>query len=315
MYSRVRLVLFLIATIGYCEVIHAKGGSKRTGLVPATPPVNVHTTPTSTEYQGFGYLNFNVTLPTKATPEFTVGPLAEDEDATYDTGDVRYSSHGLVYVSEGRLRSNESTEVAWLLGIINTKQIDTEFVKFNTVFDSMYDRSGFYAGKRITKSKRIEQVDFFDMDYSFVSMYATYFLSGNSKIEARGVDTYVSDFDGNSYGVMYRPMLTLQPVFRFSNYVTFIPFAGLSAFISLDYSDWELNEWEDKLYGVDCLDGCPDSDIFFNVIPLETYFGFDIELHFGNENTLSLSSFFSSGLGINSGNMSEIYLVYTRAIN
>lgn len=297
-----------------CPIIYAKGSGKNSGIIPATPPVNVHTNSFDSDYKGYGYLNFNVTLPGKATPEFTLGPLASDEDATYNTGDNRFISHGLVYITDGKLRKDQSTEEAWIGGIINAEQIDKSFVEFGTQFNSLYERSGFYVGKRNTSATRIKQVEAFELDYSFVSMYAAFFLSGNTRMEAQGSETYISDFDGNSTGVMYRPMLTLQPVIRFSDYFTFIPFAGLSAFISLDYSSWELNEWEDELYGKDCFDGCPDGDLFLNLVPLETFFGFDIEIHYNKVNTISLSSFFSTGLGINTGQMSEIYLVYTHAI-
>ncbi|MDH5518276.1 MAG: hypothetical protein OEY36_10755 [Gammaproteobacteria bacterium] len=305
MNMRIVFYLFLMAFMPALQV-SAKDSASSSGIVPATPPVNVYTSDQDVNYTGFGYLLFNVRLPAEVTPEFTLGT---NEDAVWDIGENKFSSNGLVYVHEGKLRKNKSIEKAWIFGTIEGTDANTTFTRDGVTFLKDYQRSGFYLGTRNTSSERLTEYSSFNLDYSFTSMWAAFQLSGRTRIEAIGAN-YISDFDGNSVGMLYRPMITIQPVFSLGDSVKFIPFAGASAFISLDFSNWTVNEWQDELYGADCFDGCPDGDLFLNVIPFETFMGFDIEFKL-SKGRISLSSFFSSGVVTNTESMYEVYVVYT----
>jgi len=309
-------VLFLMALIfcSYflCTPVFSKGSSKNKGIIPAAPPVNVITSDVDVDYTGFGYLAFNVILPESITPEFTLG----DEDATWEIGDNEFASKGLVYVHEGKLRQNYSLERAWIAGFVDGESKTDQFVRDGVSFSRKYDRTGGYIGSRNTLSKRLQKNAAFTLDYSFTSMWAFFQLSGQSRVASlTGTPSgtqYVSDFDGNTLGLMYRPVLTIQPVFSIGNALKFIPFAGASAFISVDYSSWELNEWEDVNYGKDCFDGCPDGGFFGNLIPFEAFYGFDVEILIAKTHSISLSTFFAAGLGTDTDSMSEIYIVYSK---
>jgi hypothetical protein len=313
MRSQLHLLALLLVSLFIHNVVLAKGSDRNKGIIPAAPPVNVFTSDTNIDYTGYGYLQFDVTLPGSVTPEFTLG---SNEDASWDTGDNRFSSKGLVYVHEGKLRKTKSVEKAWIAGLIEGKADSNSFVRNGVRFINKYERSGFYVGSRNTVSKQLSHTSLYVLDYSFTSMWAAFTLSGNTRIaSSSGSGTYISDFDGSSYGFLYRPVVTIQPVFTLSNSIKFIPFVGASSFLSLDYSYWELNEWEDALYGTDCFDGCPDDDLFFNFIPIETFAGFDVEFYFGKTDSISLSAFFSAGITTDTDSMSEIYIIYSRRYN
>ena len=290
----------------------AKDSKSNNGIIPATPPVNVYTSDTDINYTGYGYLQFNVELPGFVTPEFTLGT---NEDAEWDIGNNKFSSSGLVYVHEGKLRRNKSIEKAWIAGVIEGHSVNNSFIRDGVNFSKNYERSGSYFGSRNTTSQRLAEFSSFNLDYSFTSMWALFQLSGSTRIDATGTATYISDFDSSSVGAIYRPILTIQPVISVGDSVKIIPFAGVSAFISLDFSDWTVNQWEDELYGPDCFDGCPDDDLFLNIIPIETFLGFDIEFQLNDMGRISLSSFFSTGVVTNTESMYEVYVIYTNDFN
>ena len=305
----VQILLFLIIFIP-AQHIEARGKTQSTGLIPATPPVKVHTQNRSVNYHGFGYLNFNVSLPVYATPEFTLG---SDEDARWKIGNVEHKSQGLVYVNDGKLRRNKSVENSWIVGKIDSKIKENTFTRDGVLFRVDYSRSGYYFGKRDTTAKRLVNTDFATLDYAYSFMYAAFYLSGNTRIESAsaGKGNYISDWDESTTGFIFRPMITLQPTFHLGSHVNFIPFIGASTFMNANYSSWEVNQWEDELYGPDCFDGCGDADLFFDIIPVETYFGFDIEFKLSDDSVLSLASFFSNRNTTDTKSMSEVYVVYT----
>ncbi len=285
------------------------------GLIPATPPVNVYTSSIDVDYSGVGYLKFDVLLPGKLTPEFTLG---NDEDARWTTEDNKFTSNGLVYVYEGRLRKKASIEKAWIGGTIKGTQDNNSFSRDGVTFNNHYERTGLYFGNRHTTTKRLTQTGSYVVDYSITQMWATFQMSGNTRIDSQSIpnesNRYISDFDVDSYGIVYRPMVTIQPVFTLNDAVKIIPFVGASSFVSVELSFWENSEWEDVLYGQDCFDGCADSDFFLNLIPLELFAGFDVEFLVSQSDRLSLSSFFSAGGGTDTDSTSEIYVVYTRQL-
>ena len=286
------------------------------GIIPATPPVNVYTSSKGVDYTGVGYLNFDVLLPGKLTPEFTLG---NDEDARWTTGDNKFSSNGLVYVYEGKLRKNKSIEKAWVGGLIKGEEDNATFTRDGVLFNNHYERSGLYFGNRSTTSKRLTQSGNYIVDYSITQMWALFQMSGNTRIDSESINNesnrYISDFDVDSYGAVYRPMITVQPVFTINDSLKFIPFVGASAFVSMELSFWENSEWEDVLYGQDCFDGCPDNDFFLNLIPVELFVGFDVEFMVNRSDRISLSSFFTAGGGTDTDSTSELYVIYTRQLD
>ncbi len=306
----------LYLTLLPCSSLMAASLAGNAGIIPATPPVNVYTSSVDVDYTGVGYLKFDVLLPGKLTPEFTLG---NDEDARWTTGDNKFTSNGLVYVYEGKLRKKESTEKAWVGGLIEGEEDNASFTRDGVTFNNHYDRSGFYFGNRRTVSKRLTRGDSYVVDYSITQMWALFQMSGNTRIDSETINNesnrYISDFDVDSYGAVYRPMVTVQPVFTINDAVKFIPFVGASAFVSMELSFWENSEWEDVLYGQDCFDGCPDNDFFLNLIPLEIFMGFDVEFMVSGSDRLSLSSFFTAGGGTDTDSTSEVYVVYTRQLD
>ena len=91
-----------------------------------------------------------------------------------------------------------------------------------------------------------------------------------------------------------------------------IPFVGVSTFISLDHSSWNVQQWEDALYGEDCFDGCPDSGITTNFVPFEGFFGFDIELQLTKKDRFAFSSLFDAETVTDTKSVSEVYVIYSR---
>lgn len=293
--------------------LYAKDKTDSAGIIPATPPVNVHTRDVETSYSGFGYLNFNVALTTTAKPAFT---LNRDEDAEYELGEVEYRSHGIVYVDKGHLGNLEASEHAWIAGIIDGNLKDDYFYKFGARFNAKVERSGIFVGTRNTTAKRLGGTSGIAVDYAFTSMWAFYNLSGNTRFESvGGLETYRDDFDENSLGIVYRPMLTIQPRINIGDKFTFIPFAGITAFLNLDYSSWEVNDWYDQNYGRDCIDGCADDGFFTHIIPLESFLGFDLEYQMGPGESISLSAFFAVGSVSDTESMSELYIVYSKPLH
>ncbi|MDH4274498.1 MAG: hypothetical protein OEW08_05630 [Gammaproteobacteria bacterium] len=292
---------------------NARETGEGTGILPATPPINIHTGIGSAHYVGYGALKFDVILPQYAKPGFTLG---KDEDSRFKIGEVDFTAEGLVYVNDGNIAPQESSEGAWMLGTLTGAMKTRGFTRYGVGFNTRYSRSGFVLGKRNTFARRILASNGFILDYGFSSLFGLYHISGNTRMEsvpATGqLYRYISDFNEDSTGIAYRPMLTLQPTFHLGRWLTMVPFAGVTAFVSADYSSWKVNYWEDVLYGRDCLDGCPDDGFFTHFIPFETFAGFDIELHVSATDTLALSSFFAAANPTNTTNMSEIYLVYTR---
>ena len=72
-------------------------------------------------------------------------------------------------------------------------------------------------------------------------MWAAFHLFENIRIESRG-PAYLTDFDSKSMGLIYRPTLTIQAVFSVTDSVIIIHLAAVFSFISIDYSDWKVNE-------------------------------------------------------------------------
>ncbi|MDH5692204.1 MAG: hypothetical protein OEZ47_03785 [Gammaproteobacteria bacterium] len=289
----------------------AKEGQDGGGIIPATPPVNVHTSAIESDYKGYGLMQFSIELPHKSTPEFTLGG---DEDAEYEIGTSKYTAIGLVYVNEGKRRKFESSETAWLAGTLNSKLTNDTFTYSGVTFDVKSESSGLIAGKRSTTAKRLSNSNSLSIDYAYTSLWAFYNMSSSTRFTSRGTQTYIDDYDESQFGVAWRPMITIQPKISLGSMIDFIPFAGAASFLSLTYSSWEVNQWEDQNYGPDCFDGCPDFGLFPGIIPVETFVGFDLEIHFTPTSTLSLSSFLSAGITTETQNMSEVYIVYTQDI-
>ncbi len=288
-----------------------KSGSQSTGIIPSAPPVNLHTSLIERKYKGYGYLNFSVVLPVTATPEFSLG---SDEGAEYELGNVNYVANGFVYVDKGFINSEKSTEEAWIFGVLTGAIEEGTFIHEGQTFSISHDRSGFFGSKRYSFSKRIDQKESFNVDYNFTSMFSVFFMSGNTRMDSGPVNfgnSYISDYDEQTYGFAYRPTITLQPTFEITDSWSFIPFIGASAFISASFNTWYVNEWEDYLYGTDCQYGCPDSNLTFGFIPIELMIGFDIEWDVNETDTISLSSFFSPALASETESMSEIYILYS----
>jgi len=298
------LAIFLIAATTTCW---AKGKDKNGGFVPATPPVNVYTG-VEQRYTGFGLVNFNVTLPLKGYPEFTLGG---DEDAQYTWGDVEYRSKGVIYVDKGELGNLESSESAWVFGKLDGVLLDDYFTKAGVRFTLSHSQSGFFVGTRNTTAKRLTTIGSSVVDYAYTSFWAFYNLNANSRFVADS-GPYIDDYDTHSFGLAWRPMVTLQPTFKITSSFIVIPFIGAAAFLNLDISSWTVNQWEDRLYGPDCFDGCSDSDINANIIPLETFAGFDIEYVLSDKSKISLASFFSAGVNTDTASMSETYILYSK---
>ncbi len=313
MDGRCRVVL-LSVILSFTPVgLHAKGNTKSEGIIPATPPVNVHTQAVSRRYVGLGYLNFSVKLPISATPGFTLGP---DEDATFKVGEAKFDANGLALVGDGLLDREMSHERAWIGGALNASMTNDTFTREGVLFNIDYERSGFFFSRRSAYAWRIGGGgERFVLDIGFSHMWSLYNFSGNSRLESETISgeswKYISDFDETTTGFAYRPVLTLQPLIRLGNRVSLIPFVGASAFASLSYSYWEVNEWEDVLYGPDCFDGCPDSQFDADMIPIETIAGFDVEWQVTKKGRLSLSSFFSADAVQADSAVSEVYVIYT----
>jgi len=301
------LLAALILVSSSCWARGKYGG----GFVPATPPVNVYTG-SDRSYTGYGVLNFNVVLPLKGYPEFTLGG---NEDAEYTWGDVEYRSNGIIYVDKAHLGNLESTESAWVFGKLDGVLLDNSFDKAGAHFILKHEQSGVFIGARNTTARRLTTWGESVVDYAYTSFWAFYNLNSHSRFatDATSSGTYIDDYDAHSFGVAWRPMVTLQPTFKLSSQFKVIPFIGAAAFVSAGLSSWTVNEWYDQLYGKDCLDGCPNSDFDFNLIPLESFAGFDLEYIFSDNSSLSLASFFSAGVNTDTSSMSETYLLYSKS--
>lgn len=306
------LILLLMAT----AFVHAKSGKESGGIIPSAPPVNLHTSATERHYKGYGYLNFSVVLPQKATPEFTLG---SDEDAEYDIGDTKFSAHGVVYADNGSIKLERSEEHAWIGGVLSGDIESHRFSRDGQNFSVNHDRNGLFLATRNAVSKRLFTKDRLTLDYNFTSMWSVFYFSGDTRIDSGPVSgqsgRYISDFSETTTGVAYRPMLTLQPTYKYNSTWSIVPFIGATAFLSASYNYWYVNEWEDVLYGKDCFDGCEDSKISFGIIPLEIFVGFDVEWNINKTDTLSLSSFFSAASSTDTESMSELYILYSMAFN
>jgi len=304
--KRIFIALLLLSIT--MTIAHAQNEQANRGLIPATPPVNVNTSAVESSYKGYGYLKFSVTLPVTTTPEFTLG---NDESAPYIIGNMAYTAHNFVFVNQGKRSPDKSTETAWLGGILNGNLVNSTFSKFSTTFNVTSEKSGYVFGKRQTFAKRLNKSESIKIDYALTQMYIGYLFSGTTAYYSQGPDTYISDFDVSSYGIVYRPLITVQPRFNLGKSISVIPFVGAAAFVNIGLSSWELNRWEDKLYGADCFDGCPDTGSDFAFIPFEAFYGFDVEFHINQTTRLSLSSLFSAGGSTDTERTSEYYLVYS----
>jgi hypothetical protein len=308
-----RRFLVTLLLLVFSTPLYAKGGGESGGsFIPATPPVNVHTSVVKQNYTGWGYMNFDVKLPEQMWPEFTLGG---DEDAKYELGDAQYYTQSIAYIDEGRRGLHESEETAWLLGTLKAEMADDSFTFSGTKFNTTLSKSGYVFGRRTTSAKRLYSTDRIILDYSFTSLYAGYWLTGDKRIESSD-GAYLDDISLSAFGVAYRPMLVLQPRIMVTSWMDVVPFVGASAFIFTGPSWWEVNEWKDQVYADWCGNtgndsGCDGMDWDFGIIPLETFWGFDVELDVSDNGTLSISSLFSASIATDTASMSEVYVVYT----
>ena len=306
-------ILVVLVGLVISSAVHAKGAGEGGGsFIPATPPVNVHTSAIPRDYSGWGYMDFDVKIPEYMWPEFTLGG---DEDARYELGDAQYYTKSIAFVDEGKLRRNKSEESAWLFGTLDAEMADNSFTFSGTTFYTDMSKSGYVFGRRHTSAKRLHHTDGLILDYSFTSLYAMYWLTGDKRIVSSG-GNYLDDISLSAFGVAYRPMLVLQPRINVTSWMNVIPFIGASAFVFTGPSWWEVNQWTDQAYGDWCGNtgndsGCEGMDWDFGFIPFESFWGFDIEFDLGESGTLSVSSLVSSGISTDTASMSEVYVLYT----
>lgn len=282
--------------------------------VPSTPPVHVYTG-VDEKYTGYGVLDFKVVLPLEDTPEFTLGG---DEDATYHFSDIQYDIKGVVYVDKAHLGNLESDESAWIIGKIDSQLLNDVFVKQGVRFNLRSSQNGVFIGSRDTSAKRLTRIGSTVVDYAYTSLWMYVGLHESHRYEASAANggPYVDDSATNSYGVAWRPTVTLQATMKLTSNARFIPFVGATSFIALGYSTWETSYWEDKNYGAECqTETCYNSDFFYRFIPMETFAGFDFEYRLSNSSKLSLASFFSAGTSTDTDSMSETYVLYSKTFN
>lgn len=283
----------------------------RRSFLPTAPPVNVRTGDTE-PYWGVGYLKFSVTLPTVIHPEFTLGG---DEEAAYDIGDADYSADGMA-LAFGRPGEDRSRELALVGGRLDATLDSGSFEYSGVWFDSEHAREGGFAGIRTGSARRLYSGERLVLDWGLNSLLGVYWLRGNTDVESTSTPPqlygYITTYQEKLRGLAWRPVGTLQPAVQLTRRITVIPFLGASAFLSVDRSSVYVLEWEDASYGPGCSDGCPEKYRTANVIPLEPFVGFDVDLQITDNDRLSLSSLFKATDPTNTERISEVYALYSR---
>lgn len=287
---------------------------RRRGLLPTAAPVNIYTGETRS-YWGVGYLQFSVTLPYTVTPEFTLG---DDPDASFSIGDAQYDASG-VAVAWGALQHSRSRERALIVGHIEGAMTSDQFTHEGVDFGTRFERAGFFVAGRSSTARRLTGSERVCLDWGLTSLLGLYRFSGNTRMASEPViddgdfsGYYISDYALTSTGLAFRPVLTLQPALHLTQRVTVIPFAGASPFFALNFGRWEMNEWEDVLYGQDCMDrSCDDSDVTLDAL-LEGFAGFDVELAITGRDRIAASSLVKVEDASDDRRISEFFVIYSR---
>ena len=304
------LLLFLFVN----SYVYSREQESGNGFIPVTPPIALYTGHENLNYWEAGYLRFNLLSPLNATPKFTLG---NDEDATFHVGDVEYATKNIIFTFSGNIGQEKSSEKALLAGTLSAKMKNSTFTRLETDFNIETDQEGYVLGGRLSNASRLYKSNLLTLDWALSTIIAYYHFSGRTRFSSETISgetwQYISDYDIESSGLALRPMLILQPQFHFHRNLTVVPFAGFSMFMNVASVSTEVNEWEDVLYGPDCFDGCPKTRFNAGSSDLESFFGFDVKLHFDNH-TILLSSFVTSTTDkiFNADTMSEIYVTYTQ---
>jgi len=252
-------------------------------------------------------MRFGVTLPYTAEPGFTLGGA---EDEKFPVGEAQYSANGASF-AYGTTDRKKSSEIAFVLGSIDGALAEEHTERYSVGFDTGFERAGWFIAMRHATAWRASGNEGFHLDFALSHLLGLYSFSGNSRLESEQVGgyRYLSDWEEDTTGIAWRPVVALQPTIRLGA-VDLIPFAGGSAFFSLSWSSWKVNQWEDVNYGPDCLDGCPDDDLNGELL-FDWFVGFDINIWFSKKDSLSLSSMFKADTPANTGPVTELLVLYS----
>lgn len=305
--GRVRPLGKLLVALGPLVVPH-DASAARSGLLPTAPPVHVHTGPDAS-YWGIGVLRLGVSLPYVAEPEFSL----TEGGADFAVGDAVYTATG-VGVALGELTERRSIEYAVLGGPLGGELATDSFAYSGWDFAASSERKGGFGAFRIATARRVAGRDHWVLDVGFTQLVGLYALGGDTRVESEPDDygnRYLSEWHESTVGLAWRPVVTLQPTIS-AGPISVIPFVGLSAFVDVSSSRWEVREWQDVLYGPDCADGCRDGNV--NGHLLGDYFGgFDVDLRFTRSDRVALSSLFRPPSPAQDSPVSELYVVYARS--